>query len=121
MSLQVCNAGIDNILGLNWDNSTIWVTNKARVSVVSIGSWVTISIGSWVTISIVSTKAIGVCTMGTVESTVVSIVKTEGLESKVGSCSSCYFWGGSYTLNTIRVDDSVGAGNSSRGKEGSLK
>merc|ERR1719167_86032 len=108
MSLQVCNAGIDNILGLKWDNSTIWVTNKA---------WV--SIGSWVTISIVSAEAIGVCSMGTVESTIVSIVETKGLESKVGSRSSCYFWGGSYTLNTIRVDDSGGAGSSSRGKEGS--
>merc|ERR1712180_582671 len=103
MCLQVFNAGIDNILGLKWDNGTIWVINM----------WVSI----WV--SIVSTQTIGVCAIGTVDSTVVSIVETKGLESKVGSCSSRYFWGGSYTLNTIGVDDGVGAGNSSRGEEGS--
>ena len=114
MSLQVCNAGIDNILGLNWDDSTIWVTNKAWVSVVS---WV--SVGSWV--SIVSAKAIGVGAVSTIESTVVSVIEAEGLGSKMGSLGCEDLWGLGHSLNTIRVDDSVGAGNSSRGKEGSLK
>merc|ERR1719167_1612659 len=113
MSLQVCNAGIDNILGLKWDNSTIWVTNKAWVSVVS---WV--SIGSWVSISICA-RTIGVCAIGTIESAIVSIIEGESLGSEVSSLGSEDLWGLGHTLDTIRVDNSVGAGNSSRGKDGS--
>merc|ERR1719167_634579 len=111
MSLQVFNAGINNILGLEWDNSTIWVTNKG---------WESISVGSWVSIVVCTkTKTIGVCAIGTIESTVVSIIEGESLGSEVSSLGSKNLRGLGHTLNTIRVDNSVGAGNSSRGKDGS--